>query len=563
MPTLRAQATVTDTIASGTQRYKFFKRPIMPKVAAVPPQVLLAPTAQGENNPLEPYAKVAESLTKDAEIQTAFRESEAQTTPYAPQFTIPAGQNPEILLLQDLRYEDGLPLGEKEMTMIEYARAKQDMEINLPPFTDEASLVLRKKLMEQQEMREFHLRELEIDANRQERVEKIKLALTEREESNDFMTSQRLESVRLLRMEEREKVLQKIRNKRIKALRRIAHQRNGADPVLSEGTAKDIIDGYFDRGSTIYAPIKREGKEIMSNQGKFDVTKRTEPLDKMANILHLEATIPQSLMSDNDSLNQPPIFGKSVPVGAGHRVRGNTIKAAEPRLTSAAQRTIRMTKRDVEEMHQILQERKRTASPVHQQQQGLHGTSHGSRSPTRSPTSSPLRTMGKKTKGRPASPDLTHGRDLIDPAVENYDPLSNDHDFQLAVGLLQRLIRGRAVQNIMFEGKYRRRELISELKSADIVEAKMRDASDAEIVQMEKNAREERLRETSLEAVAGVVSANLVSTFADEKARVDMITAMQLQATLAVRERRTLEAAEAGRRQKQGMEIKEPSPEEA
>lgn len=41
-----------------------------------------------------------------------------------------------------------------------------------------------------------------------------------------------------------------------------------------------------------------------------------------------------------------------------------------------------------------------------------------------------------------------------------------DEGEHLAVLLLQRLIRGRAVQNVMFEGKERRKELIRELRIA-------------------------------------------------------------------------------------------------
>jgi hypothetical protein len=42
-------------------------------------------------------------------------------------------------------------------------------------------------------------------------------------------------------------------------------------------------------------------------------------------------------------------------------------------------------------------------------------------------------------------------------------------EFQSAVTLLQRLVRGRAVQNVMYEGRFRRRELIAELRRADVV----------------------------------------------------------------------------------------------
>lgn len=68
------------------------------------------------------------------------------------------GTDPELLLLKNLTYENGLPLGRKEIEMIEQARKKRELESNMPPFTDEASLLLRKKLMEQQEMLEFKLR---------------------------------------------------------------------------------------------------------------------------------------------------------------------------------------------------------------------------------------------------------------------------------------------------------------------------------------------------------------------------------------------------------------------
>jgi hypothetical protein len=44
-----------------------------------------------------------------------------------------------------------------------------------------------------------------------------------------------------------------------------------------------------------------------------------------------------------------------------------------------------------------------------------------------------------------------------------------DDEITGAVVLLQRLLRGRAVQNIMYEGKQRRRELIEQLRSAESI----------------------------------------------------------------------------------------------
>lgn len=158
-----------------------------------------------------------------------------------------------------------------------------------------------------------------MDSKRDQKLVDLEQAIMDREESNEFLISQRIEGVRLLRMEEREKILQKIKNKRIKALRRLAHQRNISDPILSDGVGKDIINDYFDRGSAVYAPVKRVGKNPAPRPEKFDVASRTVPLDNVGNILSLEYTIPKRLL-DNPVSAQ---MSKSMPVGAGINMRGN------------------------------------------------------------------------------------------------------------------------------------------------------------------------------------------------------------------------------------------------
>lgn len=638
MPTLRAAGgggTTTETI-SGTNRYKYFKRPIMPRVNAYPPHFLLAPTGGGENNPLEPNVAPPEEPTREMGIQTMYRDSEAQTNPYTPAYVVPPGQEPEVLLLKNLTYEDGLPMGEKEMAMIEFARAKREMEMNLPPFTDEASLNLRKRLMETQEMREFKIRESEIDRIRDEKIQKLQEAIQDREESNDHMATQRLESVRLLRMEEREKVLEKIRTKRIKALRRLAHQRNVSDPILSEsasngqtGTKTDIIDAYFDRGSQLYAPLKREGKEQANKQDSFDIQSRTAPMDNLGNLLALEYTIPRNLLNGGPQSFAPVLASQTMPAhmlremqnqaqgqNQGYRHRNSSIKAAEPRMTSATARAYRQTKRDVEEMHQILTQKKRNgltpvtggrtslsasapvdnSRPFSPAQEGKSGTAGGS--PTMSPTKSAAAStlLSKKPKVRPPTPDITrerpddheqapshgghrrshhhHGHHTSSNQAAAHGGL-NEQQYLESLVLLQRLIRGRAVQNIMFEGKYRRRELIAELQAADLAEREQAawqleaetmaananvsssSAMSNALLEEQRDAKarhEETIRVTSLDAVGGAVTSQIAATLAIERKRIDMIEKLQEMALRAMVERRDLEAAEAGRRQRVGME---------
>ena len=48
--------------------------------------------------------------------------------------------------------------------MIAHAKQKRALEAALPPTTDESSLALRKRLMEAQELREFAMRQREMDA---------------------------------------------------------------------------------------------------------------------------------------------------------------------------------------------------------------------------------------------------------------------------------------------------------------------------------------------------------------------------------------------------------------
>ena len=129
-------------IVAGQGQFKYFKRPNMPRMTAVAPHLLLAPPVRNEVNKAQDI--IHEVATKDAEVQTMYRESEAQTVPYTPEYILVDGNIPEVLLLKDLTYENGLPIGQKEIEMIEQARAKRETEMNLPPFTDEASLALRR-----------------------------------------------------------------------------------------------------------------------------------------------------------------------------------------------------------------------------------------------------------------------------------------------------------------------------------------------------------------------------------------------------------------------------------
>jgi hypothetical protein len=56
----------------------------------------------------------------------------------------------------------GLPASIEELELIEWNREKQWFDNSLPPISDEASFNLRRKLMQEQEVREWKKKELEI-----------------------------------------------------------------------------------------------------------------------------------------------------------------------------------------------------------------------------------------------------------------------------------------------------------------------------------------------------------------------------------------------------------------
>jgi hypothetical protein len=68
----------------------------------------------------------------------------------------------------------------------------------------------------------------------------------------------------------------------------------------------------------------------------------------------------------------------------------------------------------------------------------------------------------KRVQVRPKTP--VH-RDIV--RIENEDEYERQDQKQKAAILLQRLIRGRANQNMMFEGKEKRLDLIAELRATE------------------------------------------------------------------------------------------------
>ena len=145
-----------------SERPLFQKRPLIPTIQdygikAVQPQPA---TIEEQANQIE--EKKEEPKWKSVEVQTIYRDSEAQTDPYTCDHRELEGEIPEVLSLIHLKWGKGLPATIEELEEIEQTREKKWFELSLPPISDEASFGLRRKLMDEQEIRDWGKKENEI-----------------------------------------------------------------------------------------------------------------------------------------------------------------------------------------------------------------------------------------------------------------------------------------------------------------------------------------------------------------------------------------------------------------
>ena len=212
---------------------------------------------------------IANKLNKDINDLILFRESEAQTDPFSPEYVLETQNgNIEVLTIKVLFYGKGLPASMAEMELIEQMREKRYFEDALPPTSDEACFILRRKLMEDQEVREWNKREEDIKRLQNERLNLLQSALVEREKDNEEKHAHRTEEIRLKKTEIKERSLAKIQRKRIKVLRKMYKARKN---IEIKGHKRDIIEEYANFGSAVYAPITRDGLSLDKKANKYEV----------------------------------------------------------------------------------------------------------------------------------------------------------------------------------------------------------------------------------------------------------------------------------------------------
>jgi len=342
-------------------------------------------------------------------VQTLYRESEAQTDPYSPEYIIKPGSSPpEILALATLTYGAGLPVGPAEIEMIERARLKRAWEATLPKVVDKKSYQKRLKMMEAMELQEWKEREEEIERLQNERLKILTQVIRKREEENEKYNNERLAKIWQKKLQQRNELQEKLQKRMVKAVRKLTNKRKLLNKKIEP---RDIINEYTNYGSRVYAPIAREGRLYEQSQKILEeqkiVMKDFRELEK------LEAILPKSIMN-------PKI----------------TLPENENKHSNIARR----------EYH-IQEQLKLVAQRIDDKKKGIDDDNK------------PLRFEIKiqKPPERPKTPTITGNE-------------SDEDEVDLAAILIQRLIRGRIVQNMMYRGKERRLQLIEELRTKYIIQ---------------------------------------------------------------------------------------------
>merc|ERR1711977_768609 len=157
---------------------------------------------------------------------------------------------------------------------------------------------------------------------------------------------------------------------------------------------------------------------------------------------------------------------------------------------------------------------------------------------------------GKETGASATAAGLKkiHVRNILDrpetPRLKD-DVLPEEEEQEAAVLLLQRIIRGRAYQNLMFEGKEKRLDLINELRAAE------RFAETATIVEEKRYV--DQLREKAFEGVLESIQGSVISSTLDqlskELLRFQQERRIAAMVKLAEKDQQLRQAQESGRRQ--------------
>ncbi|XP_076379821.1 cilia- and flagella-associated protein 91 isoform X2 [Megalopta genalis] len=482
--------------------YKYFRRPIMP---------FLIPKTQNVEIPERFNHDILNDVVRTAQkqcyeflsksepyrnigTQTDYRDSDTQTVPWEPPYRIKKGHNPEVLTIAHLSWNQGLPPGLHELEVINRMRMKKKWEEVLPPMDKPANIKLRTAILTAIEVDEWAFREAEIQAIMDYRLQLMDEITKSHEAEKEEKIQGRFHRLKDFLSKRRDKHIHSIRHNLRRELRKL--QRKHFEK--SHPVERDIIKEHADPASEVYAPQMRYGE---------DPKRRHEVIQKKL--------LKKSTDEDAEKINVLPSCMPTL----------DELKLLTPKPKSFEMcvRETRWTEGKLKKLYNDLRQIRLK-------------TEH-----TETPTL-------LKRKYRPPS--------LPPTPYKMYTEDEQDMHLHQLSTLIQKIVRGRAIQCMMFEGRNRCRELIEELQSSHGIEeetkkqrhSEKQHAIDLLRLQNERFVQEDRLCEI-LDSLEGMSLSAVLNFLSKELLRLEDERRIHAFALLAERERAMREAAEAGRRQ--------------
>ncbi|KAL9866011.1 cilia- and flagella-associated protein 91 isoform 2-T5 [Geothlypis trichas] len=499
------QVVFEDPEVNGRNRYKYFTRPL--SFSKLPPARVpeaVADTKKETESRILSAARDAEDagdslvlslMFRTLGTQTDYRDGEAQTDPYSPEYIVRSGSVPEILTLATLTWGRGLPAGQAEMEIIDRIREKRAWEAALPPLDSPSNIAKRLKMMEAMERKEWAYREEEIDRLQKVQMEVFKKLLQRREEDRNELNAMRLNDHWENHQKAKEEKMRKIQHDCALMLRKLIAKRKNWMGKLER---RDIIREYNDFASQTYAPLSRNGFFPDNNSDYYAV--KNYYLNTFAGLCELEKSAPPSIFPIKIKAPKP----KCIITKTGYIKRSGRLEVV------------------LEQVHQALLEKKKAKEPK-----------------------KPPPVCEKVESPVPKPPTLV----LEKPSIE-------EEEIDLAVICLQKLLRGRALQNMIFEGKERHLDLIQELRTTHALQEDGQLLLKAQkqmtlSLQRQHDSQMKQLSalERDLAIVEGRALANMLDFLAKELVRLQEEQKIHALLMLAERHRRMREAEESGRRQ--------------
>ncbi|KAF5272323.1 hypothetical protein FQA39_LY07924 [Lamprigera yunnana] len=432
--------------------------------------------------------------TSNKIVQTKYRESSAQTIPWQPDnYVIMDGGEPLLLMLDFLSWESGLPCGTHETKLIERVRMKRVWDKTMPPVIDEATLKQKMKLIEAIESDEWLFREQEIQNIQDLRMKLLIQMVNEVQELTKARSDTKIESICKTKYAEKEAKLKRLHHETQREMRKLDVRHRG----IGRYAPVNVIKEHVDKRSELYAPLMRHGVNPKHWHQVIE-----DHIEKYhAQYLGVEnvKTLPRWL-SEATKITESSI-----------KLPGTQLCIRETKWTAP------ILKKLHEELKYLHKVEKKTCSSL---------MVRVSREPEKIPT----------------------------PHVDETN--ETEESLYQATVLIQSVLRGRASQVLIYEGRDRCKELIQELRSTHALQERHKERIFYERLDVKLQQREYALcikNTATLREALNKLSSNVVGTLLDfltkELRRLMEERRVHAMCLAFERERKLREAAEAGRRQ--------------